>query len=420
MKVFGVIALVCCSLTAMAETIVLSDARLLLPSSAEPVAGALVVENGTIVYVGSDASKIPEGPGVETMALGGKLVTPGFIDSASTHGIEEVGLSTRTEDQVYKGNEMGAAFNPALAFNRGSSILPAIANEGTTHAMLRPMPGVDAVAGLTAMVHFGSMHPSVYEGSEAMLVYLGEQGRELTGESRAAALQRLVRALAEASLYGANKKAYKSRRLQTLEFPLADLEALLPVAQGRRKLALYIDRATEIETVLSTLDSTKLDIVILGAREAWKVSELLKQHDVPVVLNPMDNLPLSFDRLGARLDHPALLHRAGIRFAFMTENNFTNTKRLSQGAGVAVSYGLPWHQAIMAMTADAAAIWGVDDAGALKAGAEATLVIWNHQDPLELSAYAERVMIRGQWMKREDRQLLLRDRYSDLQAGTPY
>ena len=254
-----------------------------------------------------------------------------------------------------------------------------------------------------------------------MFSYLGEHGRELSGKSRAAAMQRLLLGLEEGQLYAEKRRAYDSNRIRRLAFSIQDLEVLASVTSGEMKLALVVDRASEIESVLRQLDAYDLDIVLYGAREAWKVIDVIKSRNIPVVLNALDNLPSSFDQLGARLDHPALLHQAGIRFALMTDDQFTETRMLSQAAGVAVAYGLLYQAAVNAMTSVPAEVWGLNNRlGELKPGMEATFSIFDG-DPLEVTSQTTHVVIRGQFVELPDRQKMLRDRYSDLKADDePY
>jgi imidazolonepropionase-like amidohydrolase len=104
----------------------------------------------------------------------------------------------------------------------------------------------------------------------------------------------------------------------------------------------------------------------------------------------------------------------------MTENLFTGSRMLTQGAGIAVAYGLDWEDAFKAITVNPAAIWGIENYGSLESGAIADIVIWDG-DPLEVMSAPSQVMIDGQWQNLTTRQDLLRDRYKDLNNQTvPY
>ena len=102
-----------------------------------------------------------------------------------------------------------------------------------------------------------------------------------------------------------------------------------------------------------------------------------------MLVNPLDNLPGSFERLGATLENAARLHKAGVTFAFMT-GDAHNARNIRQAAGNAVAYGLPWDAALAAMTTVPARIWGIADRyGTLEPGKDADVVVWDG-DPLEV------------------------------------
>ena len=136
----------------------------------------------------------------------------------------------------------------------------------------------------------------------------------------------------------------------------------------------------------------------------------------------MENLPGSFETLGATLENAARLRKAGVDVAFMSADSH-NARNLKQAAGNAVANGLPWEEALRAMTVAPARIWGIADRyGTLEPGKDADVVVWDG-DPLEVTTFAERVFIRGGEMPLDSRQIQLRDRYLDLggraAAGVP-
>src|SRR5690606_13619160 len=128
--------------------------------------------------------------------------------------------------------------------------------------------------------------------------------------------------------------------------------------------------------------------VISGGAEAWRVADELARANIPVVLNPLDNLPDDFDMLAARLDNAALLHEAGVRVV-ISSGHIHNARKNRQVAGIAVAHGLPWDVALAAITSTPAEIFGVSAArGRIAVGQPADLVLWSG-DPLELSSLAQ-------------------------------
>jgi hypothetical protein len=61
---------------------------------------------------------------------------------------------------------------------------------------------------------------------------------------------------------------------------------------------------------------------------------------VPVLIEPQDDLPRSFELLAARLDNAAPLQRAGVTIAIKGSRNFNSLRPIRLNAGVAVAYGL--------------------------------------------------------------------------------
>jgi len=139
---------------------------------------------------------------------------------------------------------------------------------------------------------------------------------------------------------------------------------------------------------------------------------------VPVLVNPMVNLPERFEALAATLENAARLAQAGVAVAFMT-GDAHNARNIKQGAGNAVSYGMKWEDALRAMTLIPAHIWGLSDRlGSLEVGKEADIVVWDG-DPLELATFPTQVVIRGVEVPMDTRQTRLRDRYRTLPGDLP-
>jgi imidazolonepropionase-like amidohydrolase len=150
---------------------------------------------------------------------------------------------------------------------------------------------------------------------------------------------------------------------------------------------------------------------VLGGAEAWQAADALAAARVPVLTGGLTDLPDSFDELAATLENAARLRQAGVPVALTTggENNF-RVRTIRQHAGNAVANGLPWAEALRAVTLTPAEIFGAADIGSLQPGREATLVIWDG-DPFELATRAERVFVRGREANEPTREQRLLERY---------
>ena len=153
-------------------------------------------------------------------------------------------------------------------------------------------------------------------------------------------------------------------------------------------------------------------MILSGASEGWRVARKIAMAKVPVIVDPINNLPSSYETLGSRLDNALLLHQAGVKLMFtgMGWQNTHNAYLVRQSAGNAVANGLPYNVAIQAITSNPAQIFGLPGYGQIKVGAEATLVLWSG-DPLEVMSNPDLVLIDGQEQSLQSRATRLRDRY---------
>ncbi len=187
------------------------------------------------------------------------------------------------------------------------------------------------------------------------------------------------------------------------------------LAGGR--VVFFVERASDIRQVVRFAKARGMKPVIAGGSEAWLVAPELAAADVPVILDPLGNLPSDFDRLGARFDNAKMLQSAGVRIAFSQTDSF-HLRKNRQLAGNAVAHGLPWEAALAAITSSPADIFGVGAGrGRIEAGQAADLVLWSG-DPLEVTTVAEQVWIAGSPITMRSRQTELRERYLErLRTG---
>jgi len=214
--------------------------------------------------------------------------------------------------------------------------------------------------------------------------------------------------------------AYKKKRA---EFPPAvkiDLkqEALIPYFEGKKPIVLRVRSRAAIRGAVAWGKKHKLKIVLAGAPDAWKEADLLKKEKVPVLVNPAGKSTLfanapanSWDPYDTPFAFPGLLERAGVKFAFQSEDNsgaFTLPVRVGQSC----AYGLSQDRAVRALTLDAAEIMGVSDRlGSVDPGKLATVVITDG-DPFELTTNIIGGFVKGRPLNLENRFTRLRDQWS--------
>ena len=152
------------------------------------------------------------------------------------------------------------------------------------------------------------------------------------------------------------------------------------------------------------------------------VADEIAAAGVPVLFDPIRNLPGSFDRIASTLEAAARLNAAGVTIAYTTQSadGYFNVRLLTQHAGNAVAHGVPWDAAFRSISLTPAEIYGVGDRfGALSAGYTADIVVWDG-DPLEVMSGAIFVMIDGAPADMTSRQTRLRDRYINITQEEAY
>ncbi len=369
--------------------------------------GTVLVRDGVIEAVGTDLAL----PADATVIDGtGMVLTPGLLAPLSDVGLVEVSGVASTNDQRLKDVAVGPAFSVRHGVNRYSVLFGVARTGGVTRALAGPTPGPGVFAGFGSVLRLDGA-PGVVTGPDRIMVAaLGEPGADRAGGSRAQALQTLLRGFEEAARYSRSSDLARRGLASGFSLPYYDLEALKRVREDDVPLWVHVDRAADIEALLAATEDLELTLVIVGGAEAWRVAPALAERKIPVVLDPLGNLPESFDRLGARLDNATLLHEAGVTIAF-NELTGHEVRELRQYAGNAVAQGVPWDVALAAITRVPAALWGEEDRlGRIARGYAADLVLWTG-DPLELTSWARWTMIEGQIFEPASRQLQLRDRY---------
>ena len=393
----------------LAQTIAITGGTV-YPVSGPKVANATVlIRDGKIVAVGAG---VTTPSGAARIDATGKWVTPGLIDGAGQLGLVEIGAVPGTREGFLHGDTIAAAFNVAEGLNPASMLIPVTRIEGVTTALATPLGNL--VAGQAVLIDLAgnTIEEMLVKSPVGIVADLSESGKNEAGGSRAGVADRLRRAFRDALLYERRRADFNRAQMPPLPESPPDLEALLPMLHGQEALIANANRRSDIETALRLAREFKLKLVLAGAQEAWQIAAELARADVPVLVEPLDNIP-SYDALGVRYENAGLLAKAGVKIALL-ETDTHNSRNLRQEAGNAVAYGVSWEQALRAVTLSPAEIFGVADRyGSLEAGKVANVVVWSG-DPFEFTTGVEHVLIRGKEIPLKSRQTELLERYRKL------
>lgn len=429
---------------AFAQTIAITNARVLTSGPAGEIAnGTVVIQNGRIAAVGAGL-RAPAG--AEVIDAGGQVVTPGLFATNSLLGATEI--RSLDDDLTVNNPDLGAAFDVQYGLDPESTLLPVARLGGITRAVVMPQAagggdgehaddagdthdiytaGGDGsrnrsyalFAGQAAVAHMGKSTDILVKPKVAMVAPFGSAGARVAGGARGAQFVLVKAILADVRDYARNRAAYDRGDYRDLPLSKADLEALIPVVQGRMPLVAEVHKVADIRAVLKLAREENIKVILSGAEEAWKAAPEIAHAGVPVLLNPLNNRPDNFEVLGATLENAARLHAAGVTVAFESTGGAHRARETRYGAGSAVAYGMPYQAALAAVTINPAKIFGVGDrVGSLEVGKEADVVIWSG-DPFEPLSQPTAVFVRGQAQPMTSRQWQLRDRYKDLSRPLP-
>jgi len=408
----GIVALAALPLAAQAQTVAITGGRVHPVSGPVIENGTVLIRDGKIVAVGANVS-VPEG--ATRVDATGKWVTPGLVNALTGLGVSEIGQVQATVDRGARGeNAIAAAFPVWEGVNPASTMLAPARNDGVTSVVIVPTGGL--VAGQAALIDLipGTITDMINKAPVAMVAQYGDArsgGTNARGEQYA----RLRELLQDARAYSRRRADFE--RAQTRDFAArrGDLEALIPVVEGRLPLMVNADQASDIDAVLRLARETNVRVIIAGGAESWKVADRLAAANVPVVVGAMSNIPTSFAALGSRQETAGLLQQAGVKVILIgngsgDETTF-NVRNLKYDAGVAVAFGMKWEDALRSVTLTPAEALGVADRiGSLQPGRDANVVVWSG-DPFEFATRAERVIIRGREITGMSRQDELMERY---------
>jgi Amidohydrolase family len=363
----------------------------------------VLVRGGVIVAVGPDLAAA----NATVIDARAKELTPGLFGGLTDIGLEEIAEEAQTIDSTL--NQKSPAWDQqwrpeldvTLAYNPRSFVVPVTRVEGVTWTVLAPIAADSIIGGQGSAVTLDGRYDAALAGSRSLFVQMGALGARVAGGTRAAEYMLLDQAIHEARNAGPIGPGALLHA--------AGREALNRYLMGGR-VVFQVDRASDIQEVVAFAARNGIKAVILGGDEAWLVATELAKASVPVILNPLNDLPSDFDRLASSLENAARLQRAGVRIAFSSGD--TPQARLTrQLAGNAVAHGLPWESALAAITSTPADIFGLGAThGRIAVGQAADLVLWSG-DPLEVSTLADQVWIAGRRINMQSRQTELRDRY---------
>ena len=380
--------------------------------------GHILIREGVIAKISK--SSVPYADKVYDAK--GKIITPGFIAPDTQIGIVEIGALSVTRDDDSSIYNIGFSIHDA--FNPNSVLIPWNRANGITSAITLPRNTSSPIGGLGSFFILDSKLDISSEADVAMIGRLGGSG----SSSRSESLALIDDILSFASSLDKKNMSTDasideiiddSSIASYLDFKPRDVKALYRLFNDDLPIIIKSHRASDILKLIELKNTYDLNLIIMGAQEASLVVDKIAESKIPLIVNPINNIPNSFDELASNISMTSMLEKAGITLMFNVSRSH-NYHLIRQGAGVAVANGMSYGGAIKALTSNVAKTFNLKNRGSIKVGNIADIAVWE-DDPLEPSSMPEKVFINGIDMDLTTRSTRLRDRYiRDLEKPNTY
>jgi imidazolonepropionase-like amidohydrolase len=390
--------------------------------------GVIVMQGGKITAVGA-ASSVNIPGGAQLIDATGMTIYPGLIDSETQLGLTEISAETMTNDLVELSDEIMPHMHTAEAFHAESALIPVARMNGITNAVVAPEDR-DTLPGQDSFIQLAGANASemlLIRDNAMPLNFTGDQRRNKGGfdkqkfpATRMGLAAQLRQAFIDAQDYKAKWTDYDHKKADAAQnkkpeplAPKRDLksEALLPYLEGKKTIVLAAETASDLQTAVNLANEFKLKFVLNHISHSQPILDYVASLKVPVIVGPIYETPKEDERYDAVYSLPAQLYKRGVKIVFASYSAH-NVRNLPDQAGFATAFGLPYDEALKAITLNAAEVWGVaNQLGSLDVGKTANVVVANG-DPLDVKTDVKQVFIQGRAVPMTDRQTQLRDEYS--------
>lgn len=375
----------------------------------------IAFEGGKITYAGP-ASGYTAGSSEQIIEASGKHIYPGFIAPNTILGLVEINAvrASRDFDDV---GDVNPSVRSLISYNAESKITPTIRANGVLTAQVTPRGG--KISGTSSIFSLDGWNweDAVYKEDDGIWLnwprmfnkrgWWAEPGPTEKNDKYEQGLQELEKFFGES-------KAYSSGKFNETDLKM---EAMRGLFDGSKRLFINANFAKEItDAVIFAKKHGVQHIVIVGGEDSWRVTDVLKTNNVPVVLQRLHELPgRNDDDYDLPYKLPKLLQDAGILYClnYAGDMEAMGVRNLPFTAGTSVAYGVGKEEALQSITLNAAKILGLDKTlGTLEVGKDATLFI-STGDALDMRTNnVEDAFIQGKQLDLTNHQKQLYEKYS--------
>lgn len=373
--------------------------------------GTIGFANGKIISIGNNIS-VPA-TDKKVIDCNGQQIYPGLIAASGNLGLIEASSVKATNDYAEIG-QLSPSVRSLVAYNVDSKVINTLRSNGILLAHIVPQGRL--IAGTSSVVQLDAWNymDAVYKKDNAVHFYVpalrsapSEDGDDAGSSNN---LQRTMNAIQQAKVFLTEAKAYLKESIHP-EINL-NYEALKGLFNHQQKLFIHCNGVKEMLMAIDLGKEQGIDIAIVGGNDSWMIADLLKQNNIPVILNAPHRLPVMQDD---DIDQPYKtawqLQKAGVLFCVGQEGSY-QLRNLMFNAGTTAAYGLTKEEALAGITRNTAKILGIDSVtGTLEVGKDANIII-SMGDVLDMrTSIITRAYIQGREINLDDKHKQLNERY---------
>ena len=382
-----------------------------------------ILENADILFVDGKITSVGHNLDIpaeaEIIDASGQHVFPGLISAGSTLGLQEIGAVRATRDYA----EVGAV-NPNVranvSYNPDSELIPITRSNGILLALSVPRSGL--ISGTSSLMMLDGwtwedatlMHPVglhlFWPSMNIPKPKPGKQKEKKDKDSRLKSIQKIDDLIQESRAYAQLKATGSPSFKHNLR-----LEGMLPVITGDIPMFIHANEVRQIEAAVYWAERQSVKMVLVGGKDSWRVTQILKDREIPVIYTQTHSTPMRrFEQYDQAFITPSQLYAAGVKFCISNSESPFQTphiRNLPYHAAKAASYGLSWKEALRSITLSPAEILGVEDqVGSLEASKDATFFIADG-DILDIRTQVNMAFVQGRRVDLSDRHKTLYSKY---------
>lgn len=363
--------------------------RVLLRNGTAHIGNGEVIELSYITFTDGKLDMVADVKGIKIdprafdtiIELDGKHVYPALISPNTILGLQEA-ESVRPSSDYSEVGGINPHVRSLIAYNTDSKILPTVKTNGVLYTQCTPRNGLICGSSSILATEGWNWEDAVLKADDGIHVNFPKTIQkngwwaepEPSGKNT-----RFDEELAALTKFFEDASAYCKNPAGTFEMNVR-FEAMRKIFNGTQNLYLHANSAKDI--VLAINFAKKYSVkkpVIVGGKDAWKITSFLRENKIPVMLNRIFDLPENTDEdVDITFRTPALLQKDSVLFCLQMEGDMEamQSRNLPFLAGYAAAYGLTKEQALQSVTLNTSKILGIDNmVGSLETNKVASLVV---------------------------------------------